>query len=362
MKKILLSIVALSALWSCSNKPEGTTPDLTPTQELTVRVTEINQPTTGTRLTEAAAQTGKLTFNSGHIFVINPLGAVEQSVAIDMSVITTTGQVIATKVSSDSRVYILGNISPNVDVNSLTTLDMIEASTLTFAAGEEKDYTKAMMGNATGIPAPIIKDTNDATKATVAVSLSPLYSRIELKEVKGDTNIVSFDVKGVYVDDYYGSFTLTGREAGSIWHQSDSRDFSSNAGVPYPNVGEAGTWSSTGAQGATSAVPAAGQVWAYHVASASVPRFIVMLANIKYKDASGTETTFVGNGDGVAYLTVSTYKNSPIQFERGKVYQVSGLVFGRDNLATSPNPTDVTLTVTANMVDWSMVALDPTIQ
>lgn len=367
MKKILLSIAAMAALAACnSEKNTEPTYDLTPTQNLTVRIAGVDGAST--RMIGAPATTGQLKMNNGHIFVINALGAVEHDTPADMATITTTGQTIQTKVSSDSRVYVLGNISPNVDMSSLTTWDKIKAATLSFNAGEEKDYTKSIIGNVGtptdgGIPVAIDKSDGNGN-AKVHIDLLPLYSRIELDKVTGGDSIVTFEVEGVYPDKYFSAFTLHGLASGNLWSQGVSTDFSSNEGVSAPNLGVAdeksGPWASTGTPAV--AAPAAPNVWNYHVASADLPRFIVKLGKIQYKDANGATQTYMGNGDGIAYLTIAKYNENVTAFERGKYYQVSGLKFNPSNLGLTPNPSNVTLTADVKVIDWSAVTLTPVAQ
>ncbi|MDR1756590.1 MAG: hypothetical protein LBR65_06525 [Culturomica sp.] len=350
MKKILLMTIAFSALVfaSCS-KESGKEAEGDVTQ-LTVRLAGVLPET---RMTGTAGQTGQLKLNDGQIYIVNAAGSVLQSVVLDVAAATGAGQAIATPVPSDSRVYILGNVPKTVNTGSLTTLDQIKSTAVLISASDQNDYTKAALANASGDAVPL---TVSGTTATVMVEISPLYSRMELNRVVGDSSIVSFRVTGVFVDSYYSSFTLGGGSAGVIWTQSQKNDFTGN-------IGDTGAWNSTGTPPNTVAVPATGQVWAYHIAAADLPRFIVRVENIVYNDRSGTQHTM----SGVYYVTVTGYTGAaPTKFERGKIYQIQSVQIralansgGPANISTQPNPTNVTTTVQTKVIDWVATPLTP---
>jgi hypothetical protein len=93
------------------------------------------------------------------------------------------------------------------------------------------------------------------------------------------------------------------------------------------------------------------------MASDDLPRFIVRLTNVVWNN-NGTQQTL----DGVRYVTVTGYSgNAPAKFERGKIYQVANIQFTEANAAMTPNPTNVTLNVKTQVVDWALTPLTPTL-
>jgi hypothetical protein len=346
MKKLLLlTVVAFGAvaMVSCSQETvkDGKVGELV---SLNIKLEGLADPEPATRMTEAAGQTGQLTISNGHIFVIDPSGTVIANAAMNVGQATTTGQTIPVQVATNSRVYVLGNIPNGVDVTTLTTFDRIRQTAVTISTSQQNNYRQAAMANVSGQPANI---TVTGTTGSVTVEISPLYSRMELNEVRGSATITGFTVTGVFVDSYFQSFTLTGESSGPIRYQSQSTNF---AGV----MGDTGNWVATGAAGNMVAVPATGQVWAYHVASADIPRFIVRLENI-----TSSTTTITGT----RYITVTGYSSglTSNRFERGRIYQVPSITFNEQQLYTTPNPAHIPITVTVRQVDWIPTTLTPVI-
>jgi hypothetical protein len=344
MKKILLLTViacGVMTLGSCS-KESSKGEKVGELLSLNIKLEGLADPA-ATRMTEAAAQTGQLSITNGYIFVIDPAGTVIANAAMNVAQATTTGQTIPAAVATNSRVYVLGNIPNGVDVTTLTTFDRIRQTAVTISTSQQNNYRQAAMANVSGQPANV---TVSGTAGTVTVEISPLYSRMELTEVRGTGTITGFTVTGVFVDSYFPSFTLTGDSSGSIRYQSQSTNF---AGV----MGDTGNWVATGAAGNMSAIPATGQVWAYHMAAADLPRFIIRLENI-----TSSSTTITGT----RYITVTGYSGqAPTRFERGRIYQIPTITFNETQLAMTPNPTHVPITVTVRQVDWIPTTLTPVI-
>jgi hypothetical protein len=353
MKKILLASIALSAMAFASCSQSGSEESGQPSEPLETLVVKLDmEEAPATRMITAPGTTGQLKLNDGHIFIINGAGSVVQHVTLDVAAATSAaGQTIATPVSSASRVYILGNVPASVNAASINSWDQIQTTVVNFQSAGQTDYTKALLANADGQAASITTNTS-VTPATgsVTVQLSPLYSRMELAQVSGGPNIVSFTVTGVYVDRYYNAFTLTGNSSGTVWNQSTNTDFTGN-------IGDTGSWASTGAQGSAVANPGTGQSWTYHMAAADVPRFIVKIENLVYMN-NGQQTTVTAP----RYITVSGYSGTTItKFERGKIYQIANLQFNENNAATTPNPQNVVLNVKTQVVDWVPTPLTPTV-
>ena len=348
MKKILFMSIALAAVGFASCAKDSKNSESDATKKMTIRLEGVLLQ--NSRMIEAPGQTGKLVLNDGYIYVINSAGSIVQSVKLDVAAATSaTGQQLATPVSSDSRVYILGNIPSTITPTSFTTWEQMEATVVSISTAGQTDYTKAMLANSDGQPKMV--STTSATTATVDIQLSPLYSRLELAEVEGGANVVSFTVTGVFVDRYYSSFTLAGKSSGPVWNQASKTDFTGN-------IGDSGSWASTGAVGSAVAVPGTGQSWVYHMAADDLPRFIVRLERVVYNDANGQPQTL----QGVQYITVTGYSGTaPAKFERGKIYQVAAVTLDPSKTSLVPNPTNVVMTVTAKVVDWVPTALTPTI-
>ncbi len=198
-----------------------------------------------TRSVESPGLTVGLTLTDGHIFVINNVGSVIYDVALDIAAAYgSSGQKLMDKtntsdplrVSSDSRVYVLGNIPASVNVASLSSWSQIEAATsrivydkTTPANSLNTDYTKAPVANESGQPENI---TVTGSQGSVAINLVPLYTRLEIAKITGTGNITAFRVAGVYIDKYYDTFTMTGGvpAAAVAWDLQQGTVFTDNIG------------------------------------------------------------------------------------------------------------------------------------
>jgi hypothetical protein len=271
----------------------------------------------------------------------------------------------------DSRIYILANIPSDVTNytwDKVANLAAIKAltSTITYdqAGPVNTDLTAPAMSNFDGEPVAVGDPVSGL--ATANVKISPLYARIEFVGVKGLNHIESFDVAGVYLDNYYSVFSMTGEAKGSLHSNGSAKTF------PAGWFGDAGPWNAP--TGVT-----AGPGWAYHAApAAKVPSIIVELKNLtfKYDNGSGTPTTTAPVITDSRFLTVASYNNktggTPYtgQFERGKIYKISLLTFDHvysddsnddndDVVPDTPNPTSVTLKAVVTVENWAPVELSP---
>ncbi len=345
MKKILLLAAAAFVAFACQNENNDPTPPVDgSTGNLTIRLSGIGN-NIDTRATEAAGEADQLTLVDGHIFVIDALGEVAHDEALvpsQANVAIGTGQELSVAVPNDSRIYILGNIPNDVDVNSLSSLDDILEAVSEITKTRNNDYTKAALANTSG-DAVAIAPTAVQGEYEAEVDLSPLYSRLELHQITGKTSIVSFEVKGVYVDKYHPQFTLAGEGVGTAWNQTTNTVFTGN-------IGDAGSWPDD------EKVAAPGSnVWAYHVGPAGVPKVIVHLQSVVYND--GEEKNYNEGGD--CYLTVTGYTGFTGVFKRGMIYTIADLQFDETNLGLTPNPANIDCVVKVTVTDWDFQALIP---
>ncbi|MDR2890816.1 MAG: hypothetical protein LBV18_04350 [Alistipes sp.] len=355
MKKlVLIAAAAAAVLASCTNGNNENVPTNTGETPLVIKLSGVKPAEVATRAEQAAGVTGLLQMNDGHIFVINAAtGVVIAEEPIVVADATGSGHILGGAspkvVPSNALVYVLANIPSDIAPATLTTWAAIQAAASALA--NNTDYTDAMMANSTGVGSTI---TPGADKTgSVSIALSPLYSRLELHNVKGSGNIVSYDVTGVFVDDYYPEFTMVGAGAGTLFEQGISTTFT--------GIGDTGSWSSA----SLVAAPAASNVWAYHVPAEGLPRLIVRMENVVY-DKDPSSAVNLETITGVRYITIANYQPELIEFERGKIYRIgavagSELKFDEDDLTLVPGAvTDIEeLTVTATVEDWVLEDLKP---
>jgi hypothetical protein len=199
------------------------------------------------------------------------------------------------------------------------------------------------------------------------VALSPLYSRLELWDVRGNATVTNFTISDVFVDSYYSQFTLTGRQAGQVKYQQQSTNWTDN-------IGDSGSWASSGTQGSAVSNPNVDplnppampnrNVWAYHMAGYDVPRLIIRFSTV---------TSTPAPQPGAIYLTVKGYDNlTTPSFQRGRIYRIgadangvatpaTAIILDPTKLSTVPNDNYVNITARVSVSDWTIVPLTPQI-
>jgi hypothetical protein len=105
------------------------------------------------------------------------------------------------------------------------------------------------------------------------------------------------------------------------------------------------------------------------MASGGVPRFIIHLTKVVWHDDNTNADVEITTNNGDRYLTVTGYEEFNVTpapavttFERGKIYTIGGedgITFDEDDLGITPNPVDLTLTVTVDVDDWVLDTLSP---
>lgn len=339
-KHAIMAVAALTlGLISCSNDNDGVTGE----QYVSVKIPVMNQPQTRALEDAGKVAAGTIKLKNGHIFVLDAIGNVLHNETLNVSQATSTGQVLSSTVSTNSRIFVIANI-PTSDVSTVSGLRSLSAiNAATSLMTTQSDYTEAALANVNNVPASITPGADNTASANV--SINPLISRLELTQVKASGDITAFDVTGVYIDDYYPSFTYGGLYSGDIVSQGTSTTFN--------GIGDVGTWAASG----LIAAPASNKVWAHNVASGGLPRFIIRIENVKWNPGLSSGG---GSGEvplvGTYYLTVTGYNNGNLTtFERGKIYRigaVNGIEFDQDDLGLAPNPVDVTFTMNVLIEEW----------
>ncbi len=381
-KFFTLAALAALALSSCSKEDNSNNPVDGKDAQLMIRISGTSSA--ATRALGDPAEVDGTSIGDGYIFVFTPDGDFVYSEALDVEDATGEGQTLAQAVPSVSTVYVVGNIPdgtgtfteifgsliPDLDEVLAATSELTDESDLVTDADE---YKNAPLANSDGQPAGISLATsgtgagaNGLDLYAADVEVSPLISRLELLTVKGDSTdddngtIVGFDVTGVYVDDYRTAFTWDGFGSGDFYTMN--QDITA-AGIYQ----DEDTWSAASVSGTFVAAPVDDEAWVYNVvpglaaanSAAPISRLIIALDNIKWRPKGAVDAT-TDEDLGVRYLTVTGYTGVD-KFERNKIYRIGGedgITFSIDDLGFTPNPTNVTLVVTVDVIDWDLVEPD----
>ncbi len=358
---------AAAMIFASCSKDGGNTQIEDGNTKVVVRIAGGNS-TTGTRAEVAPGAEEKVTISDGYIYVINE-GSVIHCEALDMTKAgVTPGQTLIDGEGnnklfpSNSTVYVLGNAPTGIVAGGFESWTEIAEAASTITEITDGSYLDAPVANSTGAPAELEVGTGeDKGTASVAIQLTPLFSRMELVKVKGGPNVVSFKIGGIYVDGYYKSFTMSGAADGDPHTQGQGRAFGT---VADEFMGDAGEWTSDEKIAAPD-----GKVWAYHMASAGLPRFIIHLSEVTFieTDIDGNPTGNPDKTQNNRYITVTGYTGLTSEsgaFERGKIYVIggtNGITFDERHLGEVPNITDVTLNVNVEVLEWDIEDLDYTL-
>jgi hypothetical protein len=364
MKKyFFLAVLATAVIFTSCSKEETPSDQIKATIRLAgISSRAIEAPAPGTAPGETP--TGTITLRNGHVFVINQSNVVTSSVPLNVTEAqSVAGQEIG-GIPSTSRIYVVGNIPATLlsAVTGQSTLNGILTLVSDIEVLEGYNYTGVVLANNNGLPAVMDNVTAAAPgsgnygTADVSITLSPLISRLELVQVQGAGNILSFDVTGVFVDDYHTGFTWSGGNSGNSG-ANGLNFYTHGQATPIlayaPWFHDAGEWPSDNLVATPATVLIPNAVWAYNLPSRGLPRLFIRLENVTA--AAG----FLVDPNKVYYVTVTGYTGlGSATFERGKIYRIggaNGITFDETQIAEVPNPDGVDLTLTVLIQEWQIV-------
>jgi hypothetical protein len=377
MKKILWFAASAAMVFTSCIENEGT---IIPEGEASI-VVKIDGITPSTRAIEAAASpalgAAALDGTALHyIYVFNADDTKRHGEELVISAVTGTGQSIdnGTYFSKDSKIYVLANIPANIALTNLEAvadvagLEALTSEIIYGTGAQNVTHSKPAMANTSGEPVALGTVTEGV--ATVNVNIAPLYSRIEFVRVTGGEHIVSFKVAGVYLENYYDTFTMTGKAV---------PESSVSNGNETPSLATSfGDETVISSDGSKEAAPAGR--WAYHAAPADkVPSLIIKLTDVVFyeDDGNGTPESNELTLSTPRYLKVVDYttnSNGSIaytgRFDRGKIFTINALEFDHifsdddngdndDELPETPDPNSVKISATVTIANWGTQTLYP---
>ena len=380
---LLVAAALVMGLASCNSETNEVVE--TAPKQLSVRIGGV----VGPRAIEApgVATPGTIQLTNAHLFVISSANTVVhyQELTIgagDNQAQHPQGELVTEPVASDARIYVLGNVPSGVDVSNLTTLAAINdfAQSIT----TQENYREVVLANVNATPTAIVAGEQphptapgNEVDAHVLVEVNPVIARMELHSLRTpdtfDANgfrITGFRVVGVFVDSHAPSFTFGGSYSGALTQIGTN----TQGGVTTSNfvadvnlaTYDAGVW--TGGWEATgtplTARPHETHVWAYNVAADAVlyPRLVIRLADIRFEEEDGISSGVHAQhnlGDAFRYLTVTAinFPGGATRMTRGNIYRLGGeqgISFELDDLGLTPNPVDLDLAVTVEIVEWQL--------
>ena len=380
-KSLFLAAVAVVtfSLTSCNNDDilyVGTEGEL---GQLTIRLSGAES----TRLIQAPGQAVAVELDNAYAFIVNATGGVIEYHALNVAggagsvVGSGTGQTI-NDIPSSARVFVVGNVPAAFNPAAFTTLNAIQRGVQNITAYDTATHLDAPVANVAGavaLTAPAVA----TDPHTVNIQVSPVIARLELHGVRASDDYVNvyaadgttvvhqaritgFQVTGVFVDDFHPQFTWGAGRAGTMFQIGTATNPVTVTGQ-LAMMHDVGMWDNAAAAGGwLTARPGATTVWAYNVPATGLPRLVIRLANITYRldsDDAGDDDRSFQDG-GAMFVTIEGFTGVSA-FQRGNIYRVgaaNGLTFNINHLTNTPNPTDVQLTATVQILPWVLQDLN----
>lgn len=277
-------------------------------------------------------------FNSGHLYFTNSDGAIlkyftitsteTSATNINSTALTGTGVPIADLPEGISDVYVVGN---STVFNKAGPINSVRNQRIN--ATSQKDIANLNLYGAAKL------EYASGNTYTASVVLAPTVARIELSEIKASGIITSFEVAGVFVDNFYSEATVDGtvNSAKLANNGSTVTVFSDN--TPQYSTALKGTiydWYSPALVSVSKVVKLEdGKSWSYNVFtdSIAIPRIIIRLKNVKTSPGSGVSYT------GDQFVTVSVLKqeeDASSIIKSGKIYNKS-VTINESVVMSAPN-------------------------
>lgn len=375
MKKLCVSLMALVALLcvSCSNDPEipekndnGIDVTLSITTNPLTKAVDDNQVGVSAPIDPAKEFIVYFMDASGNTVTAYKLTDTQ------ISNIKTpgTGVKFTNLDPSVVSVYVVANVPSSTLPATApgTTLDAINGKVQNISDQQTANAASVVLANTgktfkTGFT-PGDDSSNGNKQFTVAVELTPIVSRIQIKKVSADgTTIASFKLLGVYIDNFYPQMTIGGAFSGiDIATADDKADFDATK-EPYKTTN---LYDEDKAGGLVQNPFGAKkpQVYGYQffptkgaVAThlSKVPYIILKLTNVE-----GTTRNF--DKTKTYYIAVKAYKdgsNSITEFLPGEIYTIANIPVSENNIVTDPTQSLINVTVNVTIAPWSEKALNP---
>ena len=375
MKKLCVSLMALVALLcvSCSNDPE--------IPEKNDNGIDVTLSITTNPLTKAVDNSQvevSAPIDPAKEFIVYFMDANGNTVTAykltdpQITAITTagTGVKFTNLDPSVKSVYVVANVPSstlpatdfgtnltaiNAKVQSIYDQQTIDAKSVVLAnTGKTATST-----NAVAAPNDVASNGNAQYKATIV--LTPIVSRIQIKEVSVDPTITSFNLAGIYIDNFYQNMSIGGdltsiskAPVGGV----TKFNLSSDGSTPYKTNGQ--LFDELISPATTLPLVTNGKVFGYQIfpvagGLSKVPYIILKLTNVV-----GTTRTFASGT--TYYVAVKAYKdgsNPFTTFEAGKIYTINSIPVAENNIVTDPTQSLINVTVNVTIAPWSEKALNP---
>lgn len=373
MKKLCVSLMALVALLcvSCSNDPE--------IPEKNDNGIDVTLSITTNPLTKALdnSQVGATALiDKDKEFIVYFMDETTPSPKVVASYQLTDDQIgkiktVGTGVTftnldpSVKSVYVVANVSTLPATAPETTLTAINATVQNIYDQQTADAKSVVLANTSKTVVSIGSSTETATngnaKYNASIELTPIVSRIQIASITKDASITSFNLAGIYIDNFYQNMSIGGAltsiikaTAGNV---ADFKLSAEGSVTPYKINGQ--LFDEIVSPETTLSLAPSGKVYGYQIfpvagGLSTVPYIILKLTNVV-----GTTRTFPNDA---YYIAVKAYKDgatSFTSFDPGKIYTIASIPVSENNIVTDPTQNLINVTVNVTIAPWTDKALNP---
>ena len=212
-----------------------------------------------------------------------------------------------------------------------------------------------------------IKEENQ--KSVARFPITPLVARIEIGKISSSksSDIISFDIDGIFINNYYRQVSLDGQAPDAAIKNTDKNEFAANSNA-YPDkykgilsdCKDAQNQSLGTASAPNAYTPAGGNSWVYNLLAPisaaqtlTTPHIVIAISNIK-----------TNNGidyNGTWYLTVTNLVHNNKKLTHlipGKIYSINHINFSHSNILTDPEMESMSVDVEVTLVKWEVLNTD----
>jgi hypothetical protein len=265
-------------------------------------------------------------------------------------------------------VYVVANVPEGTlpAVTPGTALTAINATLQNISDQQTDDAASVVLANtgktATTNFTPAAVATNGNAQSTVAVELTPIVSRIQIKKVSFDGTIASFKLEGIYIDNFYPQMTIGGDFTNITMQKAGNKETFAAAQAPYAttNLYDESSEGLVQHPFATNSQVYGYQIFPTNGGLTTVPYIILKISGI-----TTTSNATRNFPDGTYYVAVKAYKEAgtsaaPVtSFLPGNIYTVEDIVVSEKNIVTDPTKSLINVTVGVTVKQWGSIDLNP---
>ncbi|MCD7930468.1 MAG: hypothetical protein LUH15_03415 [Tannerellaceae bacterium] len=375
LNKWTLGMMASIMLFSACNKEENLGIDGISPEKTSVKI-RLTSPDAGSKAEGSSINGDPIQLSDGYLFfasdnlvtkIVEISGTASSSDdnTVALSDLQGAGVTIG-NVPDNSTQVILVSCAPTSNLSTalaglsastpVDVLNKVTANTADMGAADGTAKNVALYGKGT------IDTTNDP--AEVEIKVYAMASRIEIGKITGTGDIESFEVVGIYMNNFYQKASIDGTTGSDLIYYSQDNQFEEGKGVFTTNGILFDAYSTPLVAYPSKVVePVSGDVWNYFLlpatANAQAPHIIVVLENVKLKNASDPSSPIVLTGQ--QYLSVKGLKlanNTEVVLQKGYVYHINNLSFSEENVDDEPEVEPFSVEVTVDLQDWEFASVN----